>query len=104
MALVSTATDAATPTHQHVTVNRPNPVSVGTIVWLASELMFFAALFAMYFTVRQTMPAEEWALQADKLNIGFSTINTIEIGRASCRERVWDAEPDSAVQSAGGHN
>jgi cytochrome c oxidase subunit 3 len=27
-------------------------VSVGTIIWLSSELMFFAALFAMYFTVR----------------------------------------------------
>ncbi len=27
-------------------------VQVGTIIWLASELMFFAALFAMYFTVR----------------------------------------------------
>ena len=27
-------------------------VSVGTIVWLSSELMFFAALFACYFTVR----------------------------------------------------
>ena len=26
-------------------------VSVGTIVWLSSELMFFAGLFAMYFTV-----------------------------------------------------
>ncbi|MDT0440641.1 heme-copper oxidase subunit III, partial [Streptomyces sp. DSM 41981] len=24
-------------------------VSVGTIVWLSSELMFFAGLFAMYF-------------------------------------------------------
>jgi len=37
--------------------NRPNLVSVGTIVWLSSELMFFAALFAMYFTVRQvTLP------------------------------------------------
>src|SRR2546423_1574223 len=32
--------------------NRPNLVSVGTIVWLSSELMFFAALFAMYFTIR----------------------------------------------------
>jgi cytochrome c oxidase subunit 3 len=27
-------------------------VSVGTIVWLSSELMFFAALFAMYYTIR----------------------------------------------------
>ena len=31
---------------------RPNVVSVGTIVWLSSELMFFASLFAMYFTIR----------------------------------------------------
>ena len=35
-----------------VKVNRPNMVAVGTIVWLSSELMFFAALFAMYFTTR----------------------------------------------------
>src|SRR5207237_9324260 len=33
-------------------LTRPNMVSVGTIVWLASELMFFAGLFAMYFTAR----------------------------------------------------
>ena len=35
-----------------VRLTRPSMVSVGTIVWLSSELMFFAALFAMYFTVR----------------------------------------------------
>jgi hypothetical protein len=29
-------------------VNRPNAVAVGTIVWLASEVMFFAGLFAIY--------------------------------------------------------
>ena len=29
-------------------------VSVGTIIWLSSELMFFAALFAMYFSIRAT--------------------------------------------------
>jgi cytochrome c oxidase subunit 3 len=33
-------------------LTRPNMVSVGTIVWLSSELMFFAALFAMYFSIR----------------------------------------------------
>jgi cytochrome c oxidase subunit 3 len=32
--------------------NRPSMVSVGTVVWLSSELMFFAALFAMFYTVR----------------------------------------------------
>ncbi len=36
-----------------VKTNRPNLVAVGTIVWLSSELMFFAALFAMYFTTYQ---------------------------------------------------
>ena len=34
--------------------------SVGTIVWLSSELMFFAALFAMYFTLRAINP-DIWA-------------------------------------------
>ncbi len=33
-------------------LNRPNMVSVGTIVWLSSELMFFAGLFSMFFTVK----------------------------------------------------
>ena len=37
-------------------LTRPNVVSVGTIVWLSSELMFFAGLFAMYFTIRSQHP------------------------------------------------
>ena len=41
-------------------LNRPNMVSVGTIVWLSSELMFFAGLFAMYFTAR-AQAAGDWA-------------------------------------------
>jgi cytochrome c oxidase subunit 3 len=31
---------------------RPSAVGVGTVIWLASELMFFAGLFAAYFTLR----------------------------------------------------
>ncbi len=31
---------------------RPSLLTVGTVVWLASELMFFSGLFAAYFTVR----------------------------------------------------
>jgi cytochrome c oxidase subunit 3 len=34
------------------TVPRPSLVGVGTVVWLASELMFFGGLFATYFTLR----------------------------------------------------
>ena len=37
-------------------LTRPNMVSVGTIIWLSSELMFFAGLFAMYFTARARAP------------------------------------------------
>ncbi len=31
---------------------QPSMLSVGTVVWLASELMFFGGLFAAYFTLR----------------------------------------------------
>lgn len=92
MAGVSTATAASRPV-PHVTVNRPNPVSVGTIVWLASELMFFAGLFAMYFTVRAAVPAE-WAAQTDKLNLQFAFVNTtiLVLSSVTCQMGVWAAE------------
>ena len=35
-------------------------VAVGTIVWLSSELMFFAGLFAMYFTLRAVAGGDHW--------------------------------------------
>ncbi|MBT5397663.1 MAG: heme-copper oxidase subunit III, partial [Micrococcales bacterium] len=41
-------------------INRPNSTSVGTIVWLGSEVMFFAGLFAMYFSLRAGAP-DLWA-------------------------------------------
>ncbi|NYI60426.1 cytochrome c oxidase subunit 3 [Cellulomonas soli] len=74
-------------------MNRPNPVSVGTIVWLASELMFFAALFAMYFTLRAAVP-QEWAEQTTKLNVTFAAINTtvLVLSSVTCQMGVWAAE------------
>ena len=89
---VSTAT-AATSTTPHLSVTRPNPVSVGTIVWLASELMFFAGLFAMYFTIRATVPAE-WVNQTPKLNLGFAAVNTtvLVLSSVACQMGVWAAE------------
>lgn len=45
---------AVTPTRED---RRPSPLGVGVVVWLASELMFFAGLFAAYFTLRSaTVP------------------------------------------------
>ena len=52
------ATIPASRLHGHH--DRPSMVSVGTIIWLSSELMFFAALFASYFTLRAVSP-ELWA-------------------------------------------
>jgi len=99
MADVSTAT-AAPRTAPHVSVNRPNPVSVGTIVWLASELMFFAGLFAMYFTLRSAVP-DEWALQTAKLNVTFASINTtvLVLSSVTCQMGVWAAERFQPVRS-----
>ena len=59
-----------------VGINRPNIVQVGTIVWLGSEVMFFAGLFAIYFTLRSTSPGL-WEEQSSKLNAVFSLIITI---------------------------
>jgi cytochrome c oxidase subunit 3 len=68
-------------------------VSVGTIVWLASELMFFAALFAAYFTIRSVSP-ELWAQETEKLNIPFSSVNTtiLVLSSLTCQLGVFAAE------------
>ena len=99
MTSVSTATAASRPV-PHVTVNRPNPVTVGTIVWLASELMFFAGLFAMYFTVRAAVP-QEWAVQTEKLNLTFAFANTtlLVLASVTCQMGVWAAERLQPVRS-----
>lgn len=54
---------------------RPSKTAVGTVVWLASELMFFAGLFAMFFTARSVSP-ELWAERTELLNVPFAAFNT----------------------------
>jgi cytochrome c oxidase subunit 3 len=68
-------------------------VSVGTIVWLSSELMFFAALFASYFTIRAVSP-ELWAQSTEKLNVPFSAVNTtiLVLSSLTCQMGVFQAE------------
>ncbi len=75
------------------TVKRPNIVAVGTIVWLGSEVMFFAGLFAIYFTLRAMNP-ELWAEQTSKHNFTFALVNTIilVISSFSCQAGVFAAE------------
>ena len=86
---VTTTTAVRVPTQ----AERPNMVSVGTIVWLSSELMFFAALFAMYFTLRSVNPSV-WAEQTEKLNIPFASVNTtvLVLSSVTCQLGVFAAE------------
>ena len=85
----------ATPSHTPpARVNRPNAVAVGTIVWLSSELMFFAALFAMYFTTRAVQGPKVWAEYTSKLNVHFASINTtvLVLSSVTCQFGVFAAE------------
>jgi cytochrome c oxidase subunit III len=74
-------------------IKRPNTVAVGTIVWLGSEVMFFAGLFAIYFTLRSMSP-ELWEFEADRLNFPYSLTNTIILVLSSftCQFGVFAAE------------
>ena len=74
----------ATPQNRVPALNRPNMVSVGTIAFLAQELMFFAGLFAMYFTSRANgLAAGDWENQTAHLNVMFGLIITIVLVASS---------------------
>ena len=79
-------------------LNRPNMVSVGTIVWLSSELMFFAGLFAMFFTVKAQHSSGQWPppLHGEPfhLNVPYAIPFTIILVASSftCQLGVFAAE------------
>lgn len=54
---------------------QPSMLAVGTVVWLASELMFFGGLFAAYFTLRAS--TKVWPPAGVHLETLLSTIATI---------------------------
>ena len=83
-------------------IRRPNTVAVGTIVWLGSEVMFFAGLFAIYFTLR-SMSGDLFATEAEKLNVIFATINTVILLASSftCQAGANAAEHHQAFRSGG---
>ncbi|RJQ66553.1 heme-copper oxidase subunit III [Pseudonocardiaceae bacterium YIM PH 21723] len=87
-------TTAAPSISQRIhTLNRPNMVSVGTIVWLSSELMFFAGLFAMFFTAKaQNVGA--WPPHPTELNKPYALFFTVILVASSftCQWGVFKAE------------
>src|SRR3954447_382646 len=93
MAPVATSTAVIPVSRLHGHHDRPSMVSVGTIIWLSSELMFFAALFAAYFTIRAVSPGL-WAQETQLLNVPFASVNTtvLVLSSLTCQLGVFAAE------------
>ena len=96
--MTSTAATTGFESSKVHSLTRPNIVSVGTIVWLSSELMFFAGLFAMYFTMRAVHPGD-WPMtlaDGEKIvpDIAYATPFTIILVASSftCQWGVFAAE------------
>jgi cytochrome c oxidase subunit III len=91
MAIVATATTEVVP---RTPASRPNLVSVGTIVWLSSELMFFAALFAMYFTIRSVDKGLGQPWPQANLNLALASVNTtvLLLSSVTCQLGVFAVE------------
>ncbi|MGY4721321.1 aa3-type cytochrome oxidase subunit III [Naumannella huperziae] len=80
---------------------RPDLAAIGTMVWLASDLMFFAGLFAAYFTIQNVTDAQAAATGGTALfewghslmNIPFTVTNTAVLVASSftCQMGVFAA-------------
>lgn len=71
-------------------------VSVGVVVWLASELMFFAGMFGIYFTAKAT--SEEWPLH--ELNVPYAIVFTtiLVLSSVTCQMGVFAAEQGDVLK------
>jgi cytochrome c oxidase subunit 3 len=91
---MSDVAQATTEVAPRPTASRPNLVSVGTIIWLSSELMFFAALFAMYFTIRSVDKGLGQPWPQAHLNLTLASINTtvLLLSSVTCQLGVFAVE------------
>ena len=89
------------PARLNKPAGRPDLVPVGTWVWLASELMFFAALFAAFFMIRENtnnLAADGattlWQSEKAHLAVTFAAINTgiLVLSSITCQFGVHQAE------------
>ena len=85
-----------TPPVPRTPASRPNLVSVGTIIWLSSELMFFAALFPMYFTIRSVDKGQALHWPMAHLNLALASTNTtvLVLSSVTCQMGVFAIERD----------
>jgi len=91
---MSDVAQATTEVVPRPTASRPNLVSVGTIIWLSSELMFFAALFAMYFTIRSVDKGLGQPWPQAHLDLTLASINTtvLLLSSVTCQLGVFAVE------------
>lgn len=90
---------------------RPDLVALGVWLWLASDLMFFAALFAAYFLIRQVTNQAAatagtpslWSTGHAALNVPFAAVNTLILVASSvtCQMGVMAAEHGQVKRTAG---
>ena len=78
-----------------VDLRRPSVLRVGTVVWLASELMFFAGLFAAYFGLRSvnaSWPPEDVELGTLRAGVftGFLVLSSFTYRTAVHRAGAGD--------------
>ena len=85
-------------------------VALGTWIWLASELMFFAALFAAYFMIREVTTSNTpagaeslWESQSHHLAFTFAAVNTLilVLSSVTCQLGVHAAEHGYVRRRAG---
>ncbi|HZD64527.1 MAG TPA: heme-copper oxidase subunit III [Acidimicrobiales bacterium] len=76
------------------TERRPNLLSVGVMVWLGSELMFFSGLFAAYYTIRAH--AVTWPPPGDHLDVLEEAIFTfiLVMSSVTMQKAVYEEEQD----------
>ena len=67
----------------------PSTLGVGVVVWLASELMFFAGLFAAYFTLRSVN--DVWPPEGVELETARTAVATVVLVASSgtCTSPWW---------------
>jgi len=102
MTFVATASVTETTAVPRSPASRPNLVSVGTIIWLSSELMFFAALFAMYFTIRSVDKGQGQVWPMAHLNLPLASANTtvLVLSSVTCQMGVFAIERGQVRRAA----
>jgi cytochrome c oxidase subunit 3 len=90
---VTTATLPPRSSAAPAAVGRPNATQIGTLVWLSSELMFFAGLFAMFFTLHAMAP-DTFIAGEGHFTHDFAIANTciLVLSSVTCQFGVMAAE------------